>query len=175
MSAAGTLADAGCGPLDGYLDRDPDRWSGFTGATLASLTACYTFNAGEGAATLGEQNVAYRFRTLSLPSCPAPFAFYSAQDDRLALISADYWSLDEHECRAVLGRLGPPQHRLDACFRESVLRAADWVFPARGLALCVVPATGLIARWTAFAPCPLETYRARYRVAAPAREFDEAG
>jgi hypothetical protein len=171
VSAAGTLADAGCGPLDGYLGRDPDRWRGFTGETRASLIACYKFNAGEGAATLGERGVAYGFRTLSRPSCPAPFVFYFAQD-RLACISADYWSLDERECRAVLGRLGPPPHRLDACFRESVLREADWVFPARGLALCVVPETGLIARWTAYAPCPLEMYRARYRVTEPAREFD---
>jgi hypothetical protein len=158
--------------LDGLLSREPSRWRGFERLPVETALARYPLSASEGAAMLGERPVAYRFRTLARPPGGHPFFFYFAQG-RLACISTDYWSLDPAECATILAELGRPPHRLDAVFRDSIMPEADWVFAERGLALCVVPETGLIARRAAYPPCDLATYRDLYRPVETAREWNE--
>jgi hypothetical protein len=48
----------------------------------------------------------------------------------------------------------------------------EWLYPARGLSLCVIPDTGLIVRWTTFAPTTPGDYRRHIRPAALAQEFE---
>lgn len=174
MTDIGNPEGRDCAPIDGYLTRDPRRWTGFVPLGKNRVIACYPFTDGEGAASIGEKPVAYRFHALPRPGFNSPFFFYF-EDQRLAFISTDFWSLDRAECDSVLRELGPPPHRLDACFLHSEIPNGEMVFPDRGLAVGVAPATGLIVRWTAFKPCTLATYRERYRQVEPAREFEEGG
>jgi hypothetical protein len=163
-----------CAPIDGYLTREPRRWTGFAPLAKQRVIACYPFADGEGAASIGEKPVGYRFHALPRPGFTSPFFFYF-EDERLAFIATDFWSLDRAECDSVLSELGPPPHRLNAHFLHSEIPDGERVFPDRGLALCVVPETGLIVRWTAFEPCTLADYRERYRRVEPTREFEEGG
>jgi hypothetical protein len=153
-----------------YLTRDPLQWQGFEPLDEAVLTSRYTFAEGAGRTFRGESNCEYRFRALYWPGFDRPFQFHFAEG-KLALIEADFWSLDRVTCLSVLDGLGKPDTRLDAILRMDSIERADWLYTARGLALCVMPETGLIARWTAFLPCSESEYRDRIRPVEQAREF----
>jgi hypothetical protein len=164
-------ADGSTAALDGYLERDPSRWSGFYPATRIELERRYRLLEGSGRATRGEHRTEYECLALARSDSPTPFLFFLS-DEILAFIETDYWSLDEQECAGVLDALGPPPHRLDAAFRMDNIAGAEWVYPERGLALCVMPETGLIVRWAAFGPTTLQDYRKYIQPAGLAREFE---
>ena len=159
------------GTLDSYLTRDPASWAGFGAPTEAELESSYVMEAGEARAIRGEARCRYRVRALDRRGSDHPFSLFF-DDDRLVLLETDYWSFEEEECAGVLAALGKPQHRLDAAFRMEMMPQADWLYPSRGLALCVMPETSLIVRWTAFAATTLEEYRKRIRAVALATEFE---
>lgn len=158
-------------PLDGYFTREPGKWRGFAPLGEVELECLYSFSEAAGRALRGAQNCECFFRALPRPGFEYPFQFYFARG-RLALIEVDYWSLDSDICRAVLADLGEPAVRIDAHLRLDIIPGADWVYPKSGLALCVAPKTGLIARWTAFAPGRLDDYCNRIRAIGRAREFE---
>lgn len=166
MTAHGSAA-----ALDGYLERDPLQWSGFYPATCVELERHYDFLEGHGRATRGEHHTEYEFLALGRSGSRTPFLFFIA-NGALAFIETDYWSFDEQECARVLEALGLPPHRLDAAFRMDNIAGAEWVYPDRGLALCVMPETDLIVRWAAFGPTTLEHYRKHIRPVGLAREFE---
>jgi hypothetical protein len=158
--------------LDGYLQRDPEGWHGFPRASEADLASRYSFSPGEGRARRGLDRIDYRFRALKRPGFATPFVFYFA-GDTLAFIETEFWSLDAELCAQTIAALGPPPERMDGFFRESMVASGEWLYPARGLALCVMPQTGLIARWTAFPPTSRDFYRGAIQITQPAREFEE--
>ena len=165
MTARGSTAI-----IDGYLERDPTQWFDFPPATRVELERHYNFFEGRGRATRGDDHTEYEFLALERPDSATPFLFFIS-NGTLAFIETDYWSFDEQECARVLEALGPPPHRLDAVFRMDDIAGAEWVYPERGLALCVMPETGLIVRWAAFGPTTLEDYRKYIRSVGLAREF----
>lgn len=158
--------------LDGYLERDPEHWRGFTPANEANLAGHFPFRHGEGRARRGLDRIDYRFRALERPGFEAPFLFYFAGNG-LQLIETEFWSLDADLCARTIAALGPAPVRIDGFFREAVVASGEWLYLARGLALCVMPQTGVIARWTAFAPTSLDAYRRAIQITQPAREFEE--
>ncbi len=166
MTAHGSAA-----ALDGYLERDPSRWSGFYPATRVELERRYDFLEGNARATRGEHRTEYECLALERSDNPTPFLFFLS-NETLAFIETEYWSFDEKECARVLEALGPPPHRLDAAFRMDNIAGAEWIYPERGLALCVLPETDMIVRWTAFAPTTLDHYRKHIRPVGLAREFE---
>jgi len=160
------------GALDDYLTRDPASWAGFGASSETELASSYVMKAGEARAIRGEARCRYRVRTLDRRGSDHPFSLFFDDDDRLVLLETDYWSFEEEECAGVLAALGKPQQRLDAAFRMEMMPQAEWLYPSRGLALCVMPETNLIVRWTAFAVTTLEEYRRRIRAIALATEFE---
>jgi hypothetical protein len=159
------------GALDGYLTRDPAQWIGLGRISEAEIAKAYPLMEGEAGAVRGQERRHYRVRTLAWPGFDHTFSLFFG-DGRLVILEIDYWSFDEVECARTLEALGPPPHRLDGVFRMSRIGRGEWVYPARGLALCVIPETGLIARWTAFVATTLGDYRKRVRPMEAAREFE---
>jgi hypothetical protein len=131
----------------------------------------YHFNEGAGRVVRGQERIEYCFRALDRPGFNRPFLFHF-DDGKLALIENDFWSLEQGVCQTVIQELGDPSSRLDAFFSVDRIPGADWVYPERGLSLCVMPQTGLIARWTAYRPSTLDHYRRAIRLVSPAREFE---
>ena len=157
--------------LDRYLQRDPSQWFDFYPATRAELERRYNFLEGNGRATRGENHTEYEFLALEQSGNLRPFLFFMS-NDALVFIETDYWSFDEQECARVREALGPPPHRLDAAFRIDRIAEADWVYPERGLALCVMPETDMIVRWAAFGSPTIEDYCQHIRPVGLAREFE---
>jgi len=160
------------GTLDGYLTRDPASWAGIGAPTEAELELSYALEAGEARAIRGEARCRYRVRVLDRRGFNHPFSLFFDDDGRLVLLETEYWSFEKEECTHVLAALGKPQHRLDAAFRLEMMPQAEWLYTSRGLALCVMPETNLIVRWSAFAATTLEEYRKRIRAVALATEFE---
>lgn len=156
--------------LDGYLGRNPEQWHGFTALREDELEKHYHFAEGVGRTVRGQEMVEYSFRALHEASFDHPFLFHF-RESRLAFIENDFWSLDQAVCREVVDRLGEPGERLDAYLRFDLVAKADWIYPQKGLSLCVMPETGLIARWTAFSPNPIDYYCNAIRPISLAREF----
>ncbi|HEX7241135.1 MAG TPA: hypothetical protein VF263_12755, partial [Longimicrobiaceae bacterium] len=120
----------------------------------------------------GARPVEYAFRVLPHEGFREG-VFFHFRDGRLALVACDYWSLDPGESAALLRELGEPPHRLELCWKGEVMAGAERVYPGRGIAVGVIPATGLVARLAVFPPCTLAEYEERYRSTEPAREFRE--
>jgi hypothetical protein len=157
--------------IDTYLKRDIAAWRGLPdGCNRPELLSSFHFNEGQLSTRLGEQPFEYTSHSLCHPAFAQPI-FFAFDRDQLRCISSDFWSLDPELCQITLRTLGQPLHRLDAIFRGTQLPDADWIYPDRGLALCVNPDTHLIARLQGFSPCSLEIYRARFRPMERLREF----
>ena len=160
--------------IDRFLRRDLGRWTGLDTACTAADVAQLPFAEGQGVARLGTSNVEYLFRVLRHAGLDEGVTFYF-DGDALRVIETEYWSLDAVRCGALLKELGEPSQRVDLQWRDRRIDGAELVFADRGLAIGVLPETGVIVRVAGFAPCPLETYRDRYYHAALAREFRSRG
>jgi hypothetical protein len=159
------------GVLDGSLTRDPAGWRGLGNISEAEIAAVYPLADGEARAVRGQERRHYRVRSLVWRGFDEPFSLFF-DGARLVILETDYWSLDEDRCARTLKALGPPQKRLDAAFRMSRIPKGEYVYHDRGLALSVIPDTGLIVRWTTFAPTTPDEYRRYIRATALAQEFE---
>ncbi len=164
------MEDCGVGRL---LERRLADWSGLgEGCREADLARSLPLREGEGMAHLGSGAEEYRFRVMAPPGfVDAVFLYF--RGDVLALVRTDYWSLDAAECAALLEALGEPEHRMELVWKNDAIPDGDRVWPGRGIALGVIPETGIVVRVALFPPCTLADYEARYRSTEPVREFRE--
>ena len=160
--------------IDRFLRRDLGGWTGLDPACTAADVAQLRFEEGHGIARLGTGNVEYVFRVLRPAGFDEGVTFYF-DGEALRVIDTEYWSLDPARCRTLLEELGEPPQRVELRWRDRRIDGGELVFADRGLAIGVLPETGVIVRVAGFAPCPLETYRDRYYHAALAREFRSRG
>lgn len=148
--------------IEMFLGRQIGRWSGLkAGCPENDITAWLHFNDGAGTALYGTLEVEYSFRALFHPGFQEGIDFYFA-DRQLRFIATEYWSFDQQQCENLLRELGEPPNRLPLYWRDDVIEAGEWVYPEKGVALGVIPATGLIARLVVYPPCPLKRYQERY-------------
>lgn len=156
--------------VDRFLRRDLGRWAGLDAACTAADVAQLRFEEGQAIARLGRSNVEYVFRVLRHAGFDEGVTFYF-DGDALRVIETEYWSLDPGRCGTLLEELGEPAQRVDLQWRDRRVDGGELVFADRGLAIGVLPETGVIVRVAGFAPCPLETYRDHYYHTTLAREF----
>jgi len=147
-------------------------WQGFPAhCGLADLrSAGVELGEDETAATLGEaaEHASYR---------KARFAGYAEspviwlRDGAIAQISVDDPELGD--VPGLLVTLGAPAAKLDAWARTTptTIPEAEWVWPARGLALRLSSDRRIAIQLIVFAPTTLERYRAALRYAEAPREL----
>jgi hypothetical protein len=157
-----------------FLERQIGRWSGLkAGCPEKDMTAWLPFNEGAGSASYGTLQIQYSFRVLDHRGFNEGIAFHFV-DHQLQFIATEYWSFDQQDSANLLRELVEPPDRLPLYWRDDVIEAGEWVYPPRGIALGVIPATGLIARLVVYPPCSLMLYRQRYYNTKLARELREA-
>jgi hypothetical protein len=148
--------------IETFLERQIGRWTGLkAGCQENDITAWLPFNDGAGTAFNGNLEEEYSFRVLFHPGFQEGIEFYFAHR-QLRFIATDYWSFDQQLSEKLLRELGEPPHRLPLYWRDDVIERGEWVYPEKGVALGVIPATGLIARLVVYPPCPLKRYQERY-------------
>jgi hypothetical protein len=98
----------------------------------------------------------YASHLVSFAEYPEPVrAWYDG--DLLAVLETDYPALPMTSA-ALANLLGEPEARLDCYLDVLLLRAAEWVYPQRGLSVRINPATQIWLRVTAFGAMTLEAY-----------------
>lgn len=168
MSPAADLCQ---GRIEQLLRRELAGWEGLPQACAEQDIARWLpLRSGEGIVHLGSELVQYRFRAVEAAGFTEPVRLHF-RDRALCLVRTGLWSTDRAECERLLRDLGAPPDRLNLVFGMGIIADGEWVYPARGLALGVIPDTGLIASLAAFPPCSLNTYRRCFHDAEPAREF----
>lgn len=91
-------------------------------------------------------------------------------DGRVALLDVEYPELVVSPAEVLAG-MGEPQTRLDFSWDTLMLERAEWVWPARGVALQVNPETDVWLRWMVFSPTSLDGYQADSRLVLGTREW----
>jgi hypothetical protein len=151
-----------------------EGWQGFpTDCALSDLrSAGVELGDDETTTTLGEAAEPAAYRRAKL----AGFAEYPTvwlRSGAVAQISVDRPELDD--VPSLLAKLGAPAAKLDAWARTTptMLPAAEWVWPSRGLALRLASDGKTVTQLIVFAPTTLERYRAALRYAEAPRELPE--
>ncbi|HET9624567.1 MAG TPA: hypothetical protein VFP84_24530 [Kofleriaceae bacterium] len=126
----------------------------------------------ETAATLGEAAEPATYRKAKLTGY-AEYPMIWLRDAVIVQLSVD--TPDLADLPRLLATLGPPTAKLDAWARTTPTKIpeAEWVWPARGLALRLSSDRKLPMQLIVFAPTTLEHYRAALRYAEPPRELAE--
>jgi hypothetical protein len=164
-------ADACRSQLEQLLRRDLTGWEGLShGCTEQDISQWLPLLPGEGLAHLGSDAVEYRFRVVEAGGLIEPVRLYFS-DRTLCLARTGLWSTDRIECERVLQGLGDPLDRLDLGFGVQFIPGGEWVYPAQGLTVAVLPDTGLIAGVAAYRPTDVDTYRRCFQESSPVREF----
>jgi hypothetical protein len=154
-----------------FLFRHLDQWSGLSANCKESeIIALFCFNEGEGVTHCGLKNVEYRFRSLPFKGFLQDVYFYFARD-QLSHIATEFWSFDRRECADILRLLGEPAHRLEFAWKEQTLADSELLYPDKGIAIGVIPETGLIASVKVFCPCTEQVYKESYWNTKHSREF----
>jgi hypothetical protein len=157
------------------LGRDLDGWKGLPeGCSEDDLARWFSLRPGEGMVYLGSEMVAYRFRMADVQGLAEPVQL-CFQGETLHLVRTGPWPADPAACRRLLQRLGEPDDRLDLVFGMGTIAAGEWVYAARGLAVGVVPETGVIVGVTGCRACDVATYRRCFHHCEPPREFRAPG
>ena len=163
--------DACKGRLEQLLRRDLTGWEGLSeGCAEQDIAQWLPLRPGEGLAHLGSDAVEYRFRVAEAHGLIEPVRLYFS-DRTLCLARTGLWSTDRIECERVLRDLGDPPDRLDLVFGVQFIPGGEWLYPARGLTVAVLPDTGLIASVAAYRPTSVDTYRRRFHDSSLVREF----
>jgi tetrahydromethanopterin S-methyltransferase subunit F len=158
--------------IDEFLGRDLSRWKGLpTGCLERDVTSWLSFLDGSGVARRGADSIEYTFRVLPHPAFLSGVSFYF---DRgvLQLIETEYWSMDRGVCAATIAQVREPEQLLDLAWRDEIIPSGLRASPGKGIAIGVIPATGLIVTVTVFPPCSIQEFEARYHDTSLAREFD---
>ena len=154
-----------------FLARHIHQWAGLpANCKKSDITAIFPFNDGEGVAYFGTNNVKYQFRALSSERFSEEVFFYFLSI-QLSHIATEYWSFDQRECADILRSLGKPMHRLDFFWKQRAIAGGELLYPDKGIAIGVIPETGLIALVTVFCPCTEDVYKESYWNTRHAREF----
>ena len=165
------MADAHKDRLERFLRRDLKDWEGLEeGCSEEEAERWLPLRPGEGSARLGSENVRYRFRAVDATGFHEPPRLHF-RDGELRLVRTGLWSTDRAECQRLLRDLGDPPDRTSLMFGMGEIADGEWVYAARGLALGVIPDTGLIASVSAYPPCSMDIYIRRLHDRQPAREF----
>lgn len=168
MSGASTRCEV---LLQRFLLRDLADWPGLPSDCAESEVARWLpLLPGAGTAMLGGGVLEYSVRAVAAPDLTEPVRLYF-RDGVLRLVRSGLWTADPLACAALLQTLGPPASYLDFALDVGVARGGARLYPARGLMLAVVPATGLIASVEAFPPCGVADYVRQFRDPEPPREF----
>jgi len=154
-----------------FLFRHIDQWTGLSANCAKSeIIALYSFNEGEGVVHSGVKNVEYQFRSLPFNGFSEQVYFYFFRD-LLSHISTEFWSYDRRECADILQQLGEPPHRLNFAWKAQTIADGELLYPDKGIAIGVIPDTGLIASVTVFSPCTENSYKENYWNRQHSREF----
>jgi len=154
-----------------FLFRHIDQWTGLSAnCEKSEIIALYSFNEGEGVTHFGLKNVEYQFRSLSFQGFSEGVFFYFFCE-QLSHIAAEYWSYDRHECADILQNIGEPADRLDFVWKTQTIADSELLYPDKGIAIGVIPDTGLIALVTVFPPCTEIVYKEKYWNTKHSREF----
>ena len=160
------------GAAERFMAKDLDGWDGLPPECRAeAINAWFPEVAGLGYGTLGRDGFDYQFLAVVIDAFPQPVRLYH-RDGVLAVIRAEYWTIDPAQGAATLDRLGAPTTRRDLIWRHQVLPGAEWVYAARGLAMGVL-STGAIVTAAGFVPCPAATYARRYATPEPTNELPQ--
>jgi hypothetical protein len=158
-----------------FVAKDLKGWAGLPANCPADgLQDWFPGLAGEGHGTLGSDEVEYRFYAVVVDGFPEPVRFYTRRG-LLAVIRAEYWTVDPAEGAATLDRLGEPAARQDLVWRHQVIAGGEWVYADRGLAFGVLSQTMAIVTAAGFAPCSVENYSRCYTVRETTHELRKRG
>jgi len=154
-----------------FLRRQIGDWAGLNAdCGKREVLSAFSFAAGEGVAHYGAKNLEFRFHALPAEGFAEPVFFYFIRE-QLKLIAAEFWSFYRTECLRVQQQLGEPACRLDFMWQERVIPAAELLYPDRGIAIGLIPDSGLFASVRVFPPCSVGEYQENYWNTKPAREF----
>jgi hypothetical protein len=147
------------------------QWIGLSpNCPKSEVIASFSFNEGEGISRYGTKYIEYQFRVLPFEGFPEGVFFYFLRE-QLSHISAAFWSFDRQECANILQQLGEPAQRLNFSWGQQTIPDSELIYPANGIAIGLIPASGLIALVKVFAPCTTTIYKERYWNTKHAREF----
>ncbi|MUL63096.1 hypothetical protein BOO86_01355 [Mycobacterium sp. CBMA 234] len=154
------------------MRRELASWDGLPAGCLEhDIEEWLPLRPGDGIAHFGSGITEYRFRVAAeTADFPEPVRLYLC-DDELMLIRTGVWSFDRDECVRLLDQFGNPPDRADLIFGMGVIPGGEWVYAAKGLALGVVPETGVIASVSAYKPCTVNFYLQNFHDIERAREF----
>ena len=154
-----------------FLSRQIGQWTGLSSnGKKREIISAFSFNPGEGIAHCGTRNVDYEFRALPFEEFLEPVYFYFLRD-QLSHIATEFWSFDHQECAQILRSLGSPPRSLNFTWRQQMIVDGELIYPDKGIAIGLIPDTGLIALVTVFSPCTLNVYKENYWNTNDAREF----
>lgn len=154
-----------------FLFRHMDQWSGLhADCKKSDVITLFPFIEGEGTTHVGLKNVEYQFRSLQFDGFLESVFFYFFRN-RLSHIGTEFWSFDQGECAEIIRHLGAPAHRLEFAWQEQRKADWEWLYPEKGIAIGVIPSTGLIASVTVFPPCTVDAYKDNYWNTKVSREF----
>ncbi|MUL47008.1 hypothetical protein FZI85_03545 [Mycobacterium sp. CBMA293] len=141
----------------GCVEHDVERW--------------LPLRPGEGIAHFGSAVTEYRFRVAAEAADFPELVRLYFRDSELSLVRTGIWSFDRDECTQLLNHVADPPNRVDLVIGARVVPDSEWVYPAKGLALGVIPETGLIASVSAYQPCGISQYLQTIHNVEQAREF----
>jgi hypothetical protein len=154
-----------------FLLRRIGQWSGLSNnCKKREVLALFAFNEGEGVTHFGTNNVEYQFHALRYEGFVAPAYFYFLRD-QLSHITAEFWSFDPQMCADILRQLGEPRCRLEFAWKERMIPDSELLYADRGIAVGVIPETGLFGLVTVFPSCAINLYKENYWNTKLAREF----
>ncbi|PSL44803.1 hypothetical protein CLV51_105175 [Chitinophaga niastensis] len=157
--------------INSFINREIGDWEGLPAdCEEQALKELYPLSEVAGVYTVGKAQRQYTFRTMTMKGFESPVFFYFA-GTKLSMITTEYWSFNAEECRHIYIKSGMPFSRLDFYWGNEILADAEWVYPEKGITLCVIPETGLLVKVIVYPACSLEVYKSTYYHTTSGREF----
>jgi hypothetical protein len=157
--------------INRFLLKQVDRWTGLPDACKrADLEANFVFQEGTGTLYAGMETIKYSYTALKHEGFESS-VFFNFSDDRLCFITTEYWSFSVAVCNDIIDKVEQPEHHLDFYWRNQCIKDGEWVYPHKGITLCIIPETGLIAKVIVYPICDIDLYKRKYYHEDQGEEF----
>ena len=157
--------------IDQFINGEIKDWEGLQpGCSEAEIKSLYLFNVGEGVMYLGNSKEKYTFKVLNYHGFEQGINF-CFRDEELIIMFAEFPPLNAVQFNKIFQDTEKRAFRADFYWRDEIIGNGEWVYPDKGITLCIIPETGRLVKIMVYAACSSEDYIQKYHSTQLAREF----
>lgn len=157
--------------VDHFIEGKIKDWKGMPpDCSEEEIKLMYAFNEGEGVVYFGDERIKYTFRVLNRQGFEQGINFCFTEG-KLTILFAEFSSFMLQQFQEISNAIGQPSFKTNFYLRDEIIKNGEWVYPAKGITVCIIPETGVLAKIIVYPTCSIESYWEKHYHSQPAKEF----